>query len=135
MALFDYCTDVKAVLSYTSEVDFIHCITIALKVANTSTTSWTKNNIGMRKARLIDMRHHFLKVKVAKANLNPVNANSGEHFAETFTKPLSDILFNTFCDVVGMEKVTVYSQGKCECIAATNNENVSPMVFPSLVSF
>lgn len=104
MSLSEYSLEVLRTLHFLPELNIIMDNTPILHVDNTATINGTKNALGMRKAKHINIRYHFLKDLVANETIKLANINTENNVADIFTKPLSKILFSKFRNLLGNKK-------------------------------
>lgn len=69
---------------------------------NDAAISWADNVISMRKAKHIEVRHHFIRDCVSRGFISVEQIRSDDNIADGFTKPLDKIKFSLFRDRLGV---------------------------------
>lgn len=107
------CSDFQGTLKLLSELEIIMDDTPVLHIDNTAAITWAENSNGMRKAKHIEIRYHFVRNLVEKETVKLVNINSEDNIAELLAKTLDTILFKMFRDLVGVKTIPAHAKGEC----------------------
>lgn len=70
---------------------------------NQSTILTAKNDIHNERSKHIDVRYHWIREQISLEKLIVTYCPTQEMIADIFTKPLGKILFQKFCDMLGLE--------------------------------
>lgn len=82
---------------------------------NDAAISWTNNIVSMRKAKHIEVRHHYVRDCVNRGAVTVQEISSGANIADGFTKPLDKIKFEKFRDRLGVRCINKARDLQEEC--------------------
>ena len=72
---------------------------------NAGAIAQSRNPVNHERSKHIDMRHHFIREKVADKTISLEHVPSVGNLADLLTKGLPTETFTQLCDLLGMEKV------------------------------
>lgn len=102
IALSDCCKEVKWSRMLLGEIGDKVCSPTVIFNDNLAAQSWAEQASSMRKAKHIEVRHHFVRHCVQGEMVHLQHVASSDNVADGFTKPLDRIAFERFRHKIGV---------------------------------
>ena len=92
MALTRACQQALWMLSFLSEVGLEQSRPLTLYGDNMSSIALTQNTKGHSRAKHIDVRHHYIRERVAEGDVEVKHIPTADNLADILTKPLPRVI-------------------------------------------
>jgi hypothetical protein len=102
VAMSECCKEVNWIRLFLSELQQDQTKPVGMCVDNQAAKRWSEMETSMRKAKHIEVRHHYVKECVLRKTIKPVYVPPKETFADGFTKPLDRNKFEQFRAMLGV---------------------------------
>jgi hypothetical protein len=80
---------------------------------NQGCIAMTRNPVGHKRTKHVDIRYHFIREKVEQGQIILQYCPTAEMIADIFTKPLAGEKFSYLRDKLGVRRVGVLTEGVC----------------------